>query len=301
MSVMTLDPILTRRAEVQKIAAGSLHRRQRRSLIAIGICIACVVAALVPLIAIVAYTVQRGIGAWSVAFFSHLPTPAGIPGGGIENAIIGSLLIDAVAVAGALPVGILTGLFLAESEGRIAGGVRFAADVLSGVPSILIGVFAYGILVTTLHHFSAVAGSFAIGFLMLPVIIRASETAIRTVPSDLSEAGLALGAKKASISRRVIIPAALPGLVTGLLLAVSRGVGETAPLLFTAIGSQYLSYSLAQPMAAMPLTVYQDGIQAYPDLQLDAWGTALLLLLLVLLLSITARVVSARLGRTTQR
>jgi phosphate transport system permease protein len=301
VSVLTLDPILNRRAEVQRVAAGSLHRRQRRSFVAIVLCLLCVVAALIPLVAIVGYTVDRGIGAWSVAFFTHLPTPAGIPGGGIENSIIGSLLIDAVAVAGAVPIGVLTGLFLAESGGRIAAGVRFAADVLSGVPSILIGVFAYGILVTTLHHFSAIAGSFAIGFLMLPVIIRASETAIRTVPGDLSEAALSLGAKKASIARRVIIPAALPGLVPGLLLAISRGVGETAPLLFTAIGSQYLTYSLAEPMAAMPLTVYQDGIQAYSDLQLTAWGTALLLLVFVLMLSIAARVISARLGRTIRQ
>jgi phosphate transport system permease protein len=265
------------------------------------LCVLCIVAALIPLVAIVGYTVDRGIRAWSVAFFTHLPTPAGIPGGGIENSIIGSLLIDAVAVAGAVPIGVLTGLFLAESAGRIASGVRFAADVLSGVPSILIGVFAYGILVTTLHHFSAIAGSFAIGFLMLPVIIRASETAIRTVPRDLSEAALSLGAKKGSISRRVIIPYALPGLVTGLLLAISRGVGETAPLLFTAIGSQYLTYSLFEPMAAMPLTVYQDGIQAYSDLQTTAWGTALLLLVFVLMLSISARVISARLGRTIRQ
>jgi phosphate transport system permease protein len=297
MSLMTLDPILTRRAEVQRLASGSLHRRQRRSHIAIVLCVACIAIALVPLIAIVVYTVERGLSAWSVAFFTHLPTPAGIPGGGIENSIIGSFLIDAVAVAGAVPIGVLTGLFLAESESRVAAAVRFAADVMSGMPSILIGVFAYGLLVTTLHHFSAIAGSFAIGFLMLPVIIRASETAIRTVPSELSEAGLALGAKRASIARRVVVPAALPGLITGLLLAIARGMGETAPLLFTAIGSQYLSYSLAGPMAAMPLTVYLDGIQAYPDLQRTAWGTALLLLIVVLVLSVSARVVSARLGR----
>jgi phosphate transport system permease protein len=298
MSVMTMDPILERRAEVQRIASGSLHRRQYRSVIAIVLCIACVAVALVPLIAIVGYTVERGIGAWSLAFFSHLPTPAGIPGGGIKNSIIGSVLIDALAVAGALPVGVLTGLCLAESNGRVASGVRFAADVMSGVPSILIGVFAYGLLVVTLRHFSAAAASFAIGFLMLPVIIRASETAIRTVPHDLTEAALSLGGKKASIARRVIVPTALPGLVTGLLLAISRGVGETAPLLFTAIGSQYLSLSIFGPMAALPLTVYQDGIQAYPDIQQTAWGAALLLLLLVFLLSVTARIVSARLGRS---
>ena len=301
MSIMTMDPILTRRAEVQRVAAATLRKRHVRSYILIAVCVACVVVALIPLVAIVGYTIQRGAHAWSVAFFSHLPTPAGIPGGGIENSIIGSLLIDALAIGGAVPIGVFTGLFLAESNSRIASGVRFAADVLSGVPSILIGVFAYGLLVSTLHRFSAIAGSFAIGFLMLPVIIRASETAIRTVPRDLSEAALSLGAKRASIAHRVIVPSALPGLITGLLLAVSRGVGETAPLLFTAIGSQYLSWNLTQPMAAMPLTVYQDGIQAYSDLQLTAWGTALLLLAIVLVLSMTARVFSSRIGKMTKR
>jgi len=298
MSIMSFDPILTRRAEIQGASARSLGRRQFASRVALVACVLCVLVALIPLVAIVAYTVERGLPAWSVAFFSHLPTPAGIPGGGIENSIIGSLMIDAVAIAGALPIGILTGLFLAESEGRIGSGIRFATDVMSGVPSILVAVFAYGVLVTTLHHFSAIAASFAIGFLMLPVIIRASETAIRTVPKDLTEAGQALGARKGGITRRVVLPAALPGLVTGVLLAVARGAGETAPLLFTAIGSQYLSFSMLGPMAAMPLTVYQDGIQAYPDLQRTAWGTALLLLLLILLLSIASRMISARVGRT---
>jgi phosphate transport system permease protein len=298
MSVMTLDPILTRRAEVQRIAEKTLGRRQLTSRVALIVCVACVVVALVPLVAIVGYTVERGLAAWSADFFTHLPTPAGIPGGGIQNSIIGSLMIDAVAIAGALPVGMLTGLYLAESEGRIAGGIRFATDVMSGVPSILVAVFAYGILVTTLHHFSAIAASFAIGFLMLPVIIRASETAIRTVPKDLPEAALSLGARKGGIAWRVVLPTALPGLVTGMLLAIARGAGETAPLLFTAIGSQYLSFSMLGPMAAMPLTVYQDGIQAYPDLQRTAWGTALLLLVLILLLSVTSRVISTRVGRT---
>lgn len=300
MSVLNLDPILTRRSEIQRIAEKSLKRRQLFSRGALVACVLCVLISLVPLVAIVGYTVSRGLAAWSVDFFTHLPTPAGIPGGGIENSILGSIMIDVVAIVGAVPLGIIVGLFLAESDGKIAGSLRFTTDVMSGVPSILVAVFAYGLLVTTLHHFSAIAASFAIGFLMLPVIIRASETAIRTVPKDLSEAALAVGARKGGIARRVILPTALPGLVTGVLLAVARGAGETAPLLFTAIGSQYLNFSMFGPMAAAPLTVYQDGIQAYPDLQRTAWGTALLLLLVILLLSISSRVIAARLGRTRQ-
>jgi len=298
VTVLVLDPVLSRRAEVQHTAEATLSRRLRRSSVALGLCSVCVVIALVPLVAVVGYTIQRGIPAWSVGFSSPLPTPAGIPGGGIWNSIVGTLVIDGIAAAGAIPLGLGIALFLAQSEGRLATGVRFITDVLSGVPSITIGIFAYGILVTTLHHFSAIAGSFGVGLIMLPIMIRASEAAMRTVPRDLSEAALSLGAKNAAIARRVVVPAALPGLVTGLLLAVSRGVGESAPLLFTAIGSQYLTLSPFQPMAAMPLTIYLDGIQAFSDLQQVAWGTGLFLLVMVLVLSITSRVAAARLERT---
>lgn len=257
--------------------------------------------ALVPLVAIVAYTIERGAPAWSVAFFAHVPTPEGIPGGGIWNSIVGSLIIDGIAAGGAIPLGLLVALLLSQSNGRIAAGVRFVTDVLSGVPSITIGIFAYGILVTTLHHFSAIAGAFGVGMIMLPIMIRASETALRSVPNHLHEAALSLGAKNAAMTRRVTLPTALPGLVTGLLLAVARGAGESAPLLFTAIGSQYLSFSPLAPMAAMPLTVYQNGIQAYPDLQQIAWGTGLLLIVFVLFLSVSSRIAVARLAKRTSR
>jgi len=296
-SVQLPDPILARRQEIQKTAAESLVRRKVYSKAALTICGIFLGLALVPLGAVLAYTFQRGIQAWSVDFFTHLPTPAGIPGGGIQNAIVGSLIIDGIAAAGAIPFGILAGLFLAESDGRFASGVRFAADVLSGVPSIIMAIFAYALLVKPLGHFSAIAASFAIGVLMLPIIMRASETAIRSVPSTLSEAGLALGARQATVARRVTIPTALPGLITGVLLALARGVGETAPLLFTAIGSQYFSSSPFKPIAALPLVVYQDGIQAYPDLQRTAWGTALFLILLVLVLSVGSRLGAAWLRR----
>lgn len=298
MSMLALDPILTRRAEIQRTAKATLGRRKRRSRILVAISGACVLVCLIPLVAVVGYTTNRGVSAWSIAFFSNAPTPEGIPGGGIWNSILGSLIIDGIAAGVAIPFGLLIALYLATSNSRVASGIRFVTDVLSGVPSITIGVFAYGILVTTLHHFSAIAGSFGVGLIMLPIMIRAGETALRTVPGDLHEGALALGAKNATIARRVTLPTALPGLVTGLLLAIARGAGESAPLLFTAIGSQYLTTSPFGPMAAMPLTIYLDGIQAYPDLQQVAWGTALLLLCFVLIFSVASRVAVARFGRT---
>jgi len=298
MTIMAVDPVLARRAEIQQIAQATDHRRELLSKLALLACRACLVIVLIPLAALLAYVVIRGASAWNWAFFSHLPTPAGIPGGGIWNAIVGSLIIDAMAAAAAIPFGIAAGLFLAESNGRVAGAVRLAADVLSGVPSIVVAIFAYAILVAHgIGHFSAIAASFAIGVLMLPIIMRASETAIRGVPGVLSEAGLALGARKATIARRVILPAALPGLITGVLLAVARGAGETAPLLFTAIGSQYFSVSPTKPIAAIPLVIYQNGIQAYPDLVKIAWGSALFLVVVILFLSVGSRFVAARLRR----
>lgn len=265
---------------------------------AVFLCWGCLLGALVPLVAVLAYTAQRGIGAWRVAFFTHLPTPPGIPGGGISNAIVGTLIIDALAALMAVPLGITTGLFLSQSDGKLAGVLRFGADVLAGIPSIVIGIFAYAVLVVTLKHFSAIAASFGLAVLMLPVVTRASEVAIRGVPRDVTEAGFALGAKKAHVARRVVLPMALPGVITGVLLGVARAAGETAPLLFTAIGSQFMTFNPLHPMAAMPLTVYLDGIQAYPQLVLTAWGTAFALIVIVFLLSIFARVLSARFRRS---
>lgn len=297
MTVMATDPVLARRAEIQQIAQATERKRELLSRLAILGCRICLVIALIPLAAVLAYVVIRGASAWNWAFFSHLPTPAGIPGGGIWNAIVGSLIIDAIAAAGAIPFGIAAGLFLAESDGRVAGVIRLAADVFSGVPSIVIAIFAYAVLVKTLGHFSAVAASFAIGTLMLPIIIRASETAIRGVPSELSQAGVALGARRISVARSIVLPTALPGLITGVLLAVARGAGETAPLLFTTIGSQYFVTSPFKPMAAIPLVIFQDGIQAYPDLVKLAWGSALFLVVTILVLSVGSRLLAARLRR----
>ena len=292
------DPILERRTEIQRIARARLARRNRTGKVAHVLCVVGLVVALVPLGAVVAYTIRRGIPAWSLSFFTHLPTPAGIPGGGIKNAIVGTFIIDVMAAVMAVPVGIGTALYLARSNSAAAAAIRFGADVLAGLPSIVIGVFAYAVLVVTLGHFSAISGSFALAVLMLPVIIRASEIALRGVPNDLLEAGAALAMRDSTISRRIAIPFALPGIVTGVLLAVARAAGETAPLLFTAIGSQYWSISPTKPMAAMPLVVFLNGIQAYSDLQKVAWGTALALIVIVFVVNVGTRLWTARIRRT---
>lgn len=285
------------RVEIQQTATRSLGRRRVYGRIWVWLCAFTVVAAAAPIVAVLVYTVSQGIAAWNLDFFTQLPTPAGIPGGGIANAIVGSLIIDGIASGVAIPIGIVIGLFLAEMRGGFAEAVRFGADVLAGVPSITIGIFAYAVLVTTLGHFSAISASFALGILMIPIVIRGAEGAIRSVPGDLWEAGTALGVARAVVARRVILPAALPGVITACLLAIARTVGESAPLLFTAIGSQYFAFNPNQPMAAMPLVVYLNGIQAYPDLQRSAWGTALVLVAFILLLSLLSRWLSRRFRR----
>ena len=286
-----------RRDAIRTAARRTLGRRRAATSVAHGLSALAVVVALVPLAALVAYTATRGLRALSIGFLIHDPTPPGIPGGGIVNAIAGSAMIVGLGAAMAIPVGVVTALFLLERRGGLAGLVRFGADVLTGVPSIAVGIVAYSLLVEPLHHFSALAGSFALAVLMLPIVIRASEAAMRAVPVDLREAAMALGARRSRVARSVVVRGALGGLVTGGLLAVARAVGETAPLLFTSIGSQFFNLSPSQPTAAMPLVIYSNGTQALPEAQLIAWGTAFVLLVLVLLLSIGARLAAARLGR----
>jgi phosphate transport system permease protein len=291
------DPILERRRQIQGVALASLNRRKIYSRIAIGVCWACLAVAIIPLIGVVAYVLVRGIPAWNADFFTQVTEPEGIPGGGVWNAIVGTAVIGAIATAAAVPIGLLCGLFLAESDGRTAAAVRFTADVMTGVPSITIGIFGYIAIVSRTKHFSGLAGAFAIGVIMLPVVMRAGETAIRGVPSHLNEAALALGARRATVARRVVVPAAMPGIITGVLLAVARGLGETAPLLLTIFGNQYLQWNPTQPMEALPTVIFNYSSQPYADLIQTAWGAALLLVAVVLVLSIGSRVLATVLQR----
>lgn len=300
MSILESDPLVIRRRVIRETSQASLRRRKITSaLVAVGCSVALLVA-VTPLVVVVAYTVHRGIAAWSAGFFTHLPTPALMPGGGISNAIVGSLIIDGVAGAMAIPVGVLVGFFLARSASRAGAVLRFGAEVFTGVPSIAIGIFAYTVIVVPSGHFSAISASAALSILMIPVVARATETSVRTVPRTLVEGGMALGGRDGTVARRVTLPVALPGIVTGVLLAMSRALGESAPLLFTAIGSQSFSTSLSKPIAALPLVVYIDGLQPFPDLQQIAWGTALFLITAALALNILSRVTAGRLRRRSR-
>jgi phosphate transport system permease protein len=290
------DPILQRRREIQDVAAASLRRRKLYSKMAVGVCWVFLGIAIVPLVAVVAYVVIKGLPAWNADFFTQVTVPEGIPGGGVANAIVGTAEIGFIATAVVVPLGLTCGLFLAESDGKIAAAVRFIADVMTGVPSITIGIFGYLAIVRNFGY-SGLAGAFAIGIVMLPVIIRAGETAFRGVPRSLNEAALALGARRSTIAGRVVVPAALPGVITGVLLAVARGLGETAPILLTIFGNQYMQWNPTKPMEALPIAIYNDSSQPYANLVQIAWGAALLLMVVVLILSIGSRVTAAVLQR----
>jgi phosphate transport system permease protein len=289
-----------RRSLIQGAARHTLKRRRATALtirILFGI---CTILVLIPLGFLVVYVCKRGIPAMSVAFFTHTPTPEGVPGGGISNAIVGTLLINGLALVVAMPIGLLIALFLVEKRGPIPNAIRFGADVLSGLPSILIGLFAYAVIVVRTGHYSAYSASFALAVLMLPIMIRGDEEAMRTVPNELWEAGLALGARQSRVVRSVVVRGSVSGLVTANLLALARAVGETAPLLFTAIGSQILSFSMNQPMNAIPIVIWENANTASPELLQDAWGAAFVLMVGVLVLSIIGRMFAARLTRKSR-
>lgn len=287
--LLSPEAIARRRGVVRQAARSSLRRRRMVGDLTQVACYVALVLALIPLVALIAYTIDRGARGLSVAFFTQLPVPQGVPGGGVSNAIIGTLIIVGLAALVAIPVGLAVALFLVERTGKLAASIRFVADVMSGVPSIAIGVFAYALIVVPSHHYSGITGSFALAVLMLPIVVRADEVAMRAVPDDLWDAALALGARPSRVARSVVLRTSLPGIVTGNLLAVARAVGETAPLLFTALGSSLLTSNPFQPMAALPITIFSDGTQADAHLQTVAWATALVLLAFILVLSIGAR------------
>ena len=259
------------------------------------IALTCVAAALaiVPLIAILAYLLKQGASALSLDFFTNMPKPVGDGGGGMANAIVGTLILIAIAAAFGLPIGIGAGLYLAERRGtQLANLVRFLADVLNGLPSIVMGIFAWQFLVRPFGHFSALAGGVAIGAMMIPLVTRTTEEMVRTVPLALREAALALGYPRWRTSLQIVLRTALGGIVTGVLVAVARVAGETAPLLFTAFGNQFWSTKVNQPIAALPLQVFTYAISPYDEWHAQAWAGALVLIALVLVISVIARFVT---------
>jgi phosphate transport system permease protein len=265
------------------------------SNIMVGFMLGAVVVALLPLVLILVTLVLKGAGSLSLDFFTRTPAPAGESGGGVIHAIVGTLIIVGAASAIGLPVGMAAGIYCAEyPTSRLTWLTRFVADVLNGTPSIVVGVFAWAWIVATQKHFSALAGSAALALLMIPMVLRTTEEMIKLVPNSLREAALALGYPRWRTSLAIVLRTTLPGIATGSLLAVARVAGETAPLLFTALGSQYLSYRLDQPMAALPLTVFTYATGPYEEWHRYAWASALVLILVVLLLSVGARLAIRR-------
>lgn len=261
----------------------------------VGLMILAVIVAVLPLVFILLNLVIKGAGSLSIAFFTRVPVPAGETGGGVANAIVGTLLIVGAASLVGVPVGVGAGIYCAEYPGtRLAKLTRFLADVMNGTPSIVVGVFAWTLIVARVKHFSGLAGSCALAMLMIPMVMRTSEELIRLVPHSLREAALALGYPRWRTSLGIVLRTALPGIVTGSLLSIARIAGETAPLLLTALGSQYFSLDITQPMAALPLTVFQYATGPYEEWHRFAWAAALVLILVVLTLSLLARLATRR-------
>jgi phosphate transport system permease protein len=269
------------------------RRRRLISRLGLGLCVAATGLAVLPLFSVLFYVLARGIGALDLAFFTQMPKPVGEPGGGIANAIVGSLVMVGLGSAMGIPVGIMAGVYLAEyGRGRFAQAVRFLTDVFMGVPSVVIGVFLYAVLVVSAGGFSALAGAVSLALIIIPLATRTTDEMLRLVPASLREASLALGATKARTIVSVVLRSASGGVLTGVMLALARAAGETAPLLFTALSSRHWSLSLGEPMASLPVYIYTYAISPFADWQSQAWGAALVLVVLVLVLNLLARIAS---------
>lgn len=269
--------------------------RSLRSRLLSGLCLVCALVVLVPLISVLLYVVVRGASGLSVAFFTGLPQPVGEPGGGMGNAIVGSFMVVGLASLIGVPCGIAAGIYLAEfGRGKIATVLRFASDVMSGMPSITIGVFVYALMVIPMRRFSMLAGAVALAIIMVPTVTRATEDLLRMVPAHLREASLGLGVPQWRTTLRVALRTALPGILTGGMLAVARVSGETAPLLFTSFNNRLWSADLDRPVATLPVQILTYATSPYEEWQNQAWTGALVLVSMVLVLNITARLVAAR-------
>ena len=298
----------------EKIKQGSqvrLRNRKAANGLMLGLTGLATLLALIPLFWIVGYVIYMGAPSLNMDFFTHLPRPVGMAGGGVLHAIQGTLIVTILAALFALPPGVLAAFYASRYPNTALGiALRFSTDVLSGVPSIVIGLFVYAVIVKPMGHYSGLAGGVALAILMLPTIIRTTEEMLKLVPHSLREGSLALGASEWKTSLSVLFPAALSGIVTGFLLALARAMGETAPLLFTALGNerynvsqivtsgvqgkqgffQILERVIDQPLDSLPLTLWKYASQPYPERVAQSWGVALVLMIFVLFLNIIARV-----------
>ncbi len=250
---------------------------------------------LVPLFLILIYITRNGISAINWEFLVRLPKPVGEMGGGISNALVGTVILVGLASIFSIPLGIATGVFLSEyRKGRLAYVVRLCAEVLQGIPSIVIGIIAYSWIVISMGKFTALSGGVALGIMMLPVVVRTTEETLKLIPDSLREASLALGVPYYQTIVRVILPAALGGITTGILLSIARIAGETAPLLFTAFGNPFMETSILKPVNSLPLLIFNYATSPYQEWHTLAWGASFVLIVMVLVLNVLAKVVTAR-------
>lgn len=269
------------------------HRRAVDNL-ATGLAVTCVLLVMLPLAAIFVYLVVRGFSSLNLAFFTQIPKPVGETGGGMANAIVGSVIILLVGSVVGVPLGVGSGIYLSEySRGQFGKLVRFTADVLNGVPSIVIGIVVYALLVLG-HHFSAYSGGVALGIMMIPTITRSTEEMLRLVPNSIREAALGLGIPQWRSTLSITLRTAMSGVVTGIMLAFARVSGETAPLMFTAFGNSFWSTKLSQPIAALPLQIFVYAISPFDEWHRLAWGGALVLIVLIVGTSASVRWVTSR-------
>ena len=268
----------------------SYAQRKVTDRVVTGLCIVAALLAIIPLGSVLFYVAKQGIGALNWDFFTKLPKPVGETGGGMAHAIVGTLTILGIACLLGVPIGILGGIYLAEFGGSpFAKIVRFSADVLTGVPSIVIGIFVYVLLVIPTKHFSALAGGVALAILMLPTVVRTTDELLRLVPDALREGALALGVPKWRATLSIVLRTAAPGIATGVMLAVARVAGETAPLLFTAFGNLGWSDGIDSPTASLPVQIFNYSVSPYADWHRQAWAAALVLVALVLFFNLLAR------------
>lgn len=262
------------------------------NLVMLGLTGLCALLVVSVLLFILGYLVWNGARSLNLAFFTHLPAPVGQSGGGMANAILGSMKLLLLASAIGIPIGVLGGTYLAEfGRGPFPSIVRYMTDLLNGVPSIVMGIFVYALIVLPQHHFSTLAGGVALGIMMIPIALRSTEEFLRAIPNTMREGGVALGASKAQTVVRVIVPAAMHGIATGIMLDVARVAGETAPLLFTSLGNDYWSHGIEEPTASLPVMIFNYAISPYEDWHRQAWAAGFVLLSGVFLTNILARLV----------
>ncbi|WP_082065271.1 phosphate ABC transporter permease PstA [Aliterella atlantica] len=260
-----------------------------------AIAFACAAIALIPLVAVLSYVTIKGLSRLNISAFTELPPPPLVEGGGFGSAIVGTLIMVGIAALISIPIGVLAAIYLTEfSRGKIADAIRFATNVLSGVPSIIAGVFAYGVVVLTMGSFSAIAGGIALSILMLPIIVRTTDESLQLVSQDLRQAAVGIGATKFQTVVQVVLPVAIPAIVTGTTLAIARAAGETAPLLFTALFTQFWPTSLTEPTPSLAVLVYNFAIVPFDNQQELAWAASLVLVMLVLITSIISRLATRK-------